>query len=379
MLGCVNWESTPSDPIVPNSDATPILIATGMHRSGTSLTAALLQSAGTDIGRELVAPYIGNLKGHFENVDFLQFHQKILRSRHLDEVGLTLHEISPLDESETQLACEVVANNASDGVWGWKDPRATLFLLFWEQLLPNARFLLVYRSPWEVADSLYRRGTDEMFKRSPELAVELWMHYNRKIVEFCDRHAQQCLLTRVDWIIADPVAYIETVNRRFEINLAPPATEIYDRDLFDTRVSSDPRRMAQIAHYFPQALKLYRELNDRAWKPAKIAEESRQLPTEPPAYDRHLAFRDWVDLRDLERRYRTLEAECSATDFALADHPEAVRELQAALARSQGKLQRSRAETMQLQCTIEAMESSKFWKLRSAWFRLKQAIGLPVR
>jgi hypothetical protein len=183
----------------------------------------------------------------------------------------------------------------------------------------------------------------------------------------------------VDWIIADPSAYIETVNCRFGTDLAPPATEIYDRDLFDTRVSTDRCRMAQIAHYFPQALDCYRELNDRAWKPAKIAEESRQLPTEPPTYDRHLAFRDWVDLRDLERRYRTLEAECGATDFALADPPEAVRELQAALARSQGKLQQARAETMQLQCTIEAMESSKFWKLRSAWFQLKRAIGLPIR
>ena len=36
-------------------------------------------------------------------------------------------------------------------------------------------------------------------------------------------------------------------------------------------------------------------------------------------------------------------------------------------------------EAAALRQQIEAMESSKFWKLRKAWFQLKKAIGLPIR
>ena len=42
----------------------------------------------------------------------------------------------------------------------------------------------------------------------------------------------------------------------------------------------------------------------------------------------------------------------------------AVQDLRAELARTTGR--------------IAAMESSKFWRLRGRWFRLKRALGLPA-
>ncbi len=74
----------------------PILIIIGMHRSGTSLTASLLQSAGLHIGRNLMGPSEGNVKGHFENLDFFEFHRQVLRSQGINENGWTLQEIMAL-------------------------------------------------------------------------------------------------------------------------------------------------------------------------------------------------------------------------------------------------------------------------------------------
>ena len=59
------------------SMAEPIII-TGMHRSGTSLVASLLQEAGLSIGERLLGPSAGNRKGHFEDVDFVELHEDIL-------------------------------------------------------------------------------------------------------------------------------------------------------------------------------------------------------------------------------------------------------------------------------------------------------------
>ncbi len=46
------------------------------------------------------------------------------------------------------------------------------------------------------------------------------------------------------------------------------------------------------------------------------------------------------------------------------------------LERSQAQLQHTQAELSESQAIVSGMESSKFWKLRTVWFRLKQAIGL---
>jgi 2-polyprenyl-3-methyl-5-hydroxy-6-metoxy-1,4-benzoquinol methylase len=53
-----------------------------------------------------------------------------------------------------------------------------------------------------------------------------------------------------------------------------------------------------------------------------------------------------------------------------------LQQTQSELERSQAQLQQAQAELGQSQAIISGMESSKFWKLRAAWFRLKRAIGL---
>jgi O-antigen biosynthesis protein len=67
--------------------------------------------------------------------------------------------------------------------WGWKDPRSVLLLNFWAELVPDARYLFVFRPPWDVVDSLYRRG-DRVFSLNPRFALTMWMHYNARIRDF---------------------------------------------------------------------------------------------------------------------------------------------------------------------------------------------------
>jgi hypothetical protein len=61
---------------------------------------------------------------------------------------------------------------ASVALWGWKDPRSCLTLPFWQQLLPDMRYIICLRNPVDVARSLeHRDGLSE------EQSSHLWLTY----------------------------------------------------------------------------------------------------------------------------------------------------------------------------------------------------------
>ncbi|GAB4375935.1 MAG: hypothetical protein Kow00121_22270 [Elainellaceae cyanobacterium] len=91
----------------------------------------------------------------------------------------------------------------------------------------------------------------------------------------------------------------------------------------------------------------------------------------------------YVDKYDLLERTNQL----SLARYADIQHREAqIAHLKAQLEQARVKkveamktqIETLEAETERLNAEITAMKTSKFWKLRSTWFRLKQAIRLPV-
>ena len=54
------------------------LVVAGMHRSGTSLLASLLSTLSVDMGRNLLGPDAHNVRGYFEDVEFLTLQRRTL-------------------------------------------------------------------------------------------------------------------------------------------------------------------------------------------------------------------------------------------------------------------------------------------------------------
>jgi hypothetical protein len=276
-----------------------------MHRSGTSLTASILQSAGVHIGRNLLGADQVNIKGHFENLDFYHLHMNILDSQGVSSAGWTLQDHLEIQEEFVDQAKEIIEQNALSSIWGWKEPRTTLFLEFWAKLLPEAKFLLIYRSPWEVVDSLYRRG-DEVFQNQPELAVKYWQHYNQKILNFYNQEQHRCLLANVTTIIQDQAAYIDTINSKFNVDLSHPSPTAYDPTLLKNDISSNSQRPTLIDYYFPETIELYQELESRGWHPEQTPDFSWQELLKPSLY-KTWAFQEWANLRRLEQENKALK------------------------------------------------------------------------
>lgn len=288
-------------------DDQTIFIITGMHRSGTSLTAALLQNAGVNLGQELLQGVPDNIKGNFEDLQFLRFHQKVLQSQGIHGAGWTLQKKITVQEEFVSKAQFLIRERASQSIWGWKDPRTTLFLGFWRDLIPKANFVFVYRSPWEVVDSLYRRRTQGdvvAFDKNPNLAIEVWMTYNEALLSFYEQLPAQCLLLNLDSIILKPQVLLEAVKEQFGVVLHYQDLDIYDSSLL-TKPSNDRQRISLIKQFFPEALDLYSKLNLKAHQLSRN-NTNIDIADESPSY-RDFAMKDWLDVRRLEKENKQLQ------------------------------------------------------------------------
>ena len=342
-----------------------VLIITGIHRSGTSLTASLFQSVGVNIGEKLVGPEYGNIRGHFEDIEFVELHKRILQSQHIDDLGSNVEtkEIT-VKKQQLKIAKKLIKNRQEENerankIWGWKDPRTTLFLNFWLQLLPDAKFVFVYRSPWEVVDSLYRRNTDEKLLEKPEKAVKMWLNYNQRILDFYQQCSAKCLIGKVDVIGRDPESFIQAVNEKFEINLPAPPPGNFAESLLVKDIGKTTKP-SLIAKYFPETLETYQQLEKNSIggnsevinQNSEVKIQDSKVKSESELWE----FRDWLNIRGLEKQISSLETDLEKWQEIFREAQNKVGNLETELGETQQQLDISLVKLEESSKKIELLE-----------------------
>jgi hypothetical protein len=219
----------------------PALAIIGMHRSGTSMVAELCKSAGLHIGIELVGAHESNPRGHFEDYDFYRFHEKVLDENSRPPQGYEPFD-SPLnisDENRKLAQSTINLRRQRHIPWGWKDPRTILFLRFWLEILPEARFLLVFRHPSEVACSLERRG-EAYFQDGGIQAHRNWYWYNKIALDLIKLHPGRIIAREAREICYKPNQLIQDLNLLLGTNLECRSAPCNPNLLQHLRTSSPP-------------------------------------------------------------------------------------------------------------------------------------------
>lgn len=174
----------------------PVIIM-GMHRSGTTLLARLLNGLGLFLGHLM--------ESHHEALFFLHLNEVILRQaraswdrpdpicdflQHREIVQMTLRclEGDLLSwRSARYLGWRNFLRYRSlarfDRPWGWKDPRNVLTLPLWVELFPGAKIVYIVRHGVDVAQSLVVRE-------------QRYLHWQR--VRFSERFHRPSLRTHVE-------------------------------------------------------------------------------------------------------------------------------------------------------------------------------------
>lgn len=186
----------------------PICIA-GMHRSGTSMVARLLQTCGLFLGPEDELGFDSNDgEPHFENVRFVAFNDEILSwlggSWNNPPDFPVAWEARPEIAALTVKAKKLIKRLSNRYNWGWKDPRNSLTLPFWRGLVPDLKVVICLRNPLEVAHSLRKRG--DLIGIPLFL---LWLTYYRELLSAVP--PQQRLVTHYESYFQDPGAELKRV------------------------------------------------------------------------------------------------------------------------------------------------------------------------
>jgi hypothetical protein len=153
-------------------------IILGMHRSGTSLAAALLRSMGVKAGQpEMLLPAANaNPKGFWERRDVIRLNDEVLSACNAawDRVAQFNPRSIPGEAEKVfyERARAIVSELERDPPWLLKDPRMCLLAPLWRTLLSSPLFVVVSRNPLEIALSLRIRN-----KFPVSFSLALWEHY----------------------------------------------------------------------------------------------------------------------------------------------------------------------------------------------------------
>lgn len=220
------------------------------------------------MGSRLMPAGRDNPLGFFENLDFVEFHERWLRLNGYDRAGWAAPQQVHLSDEAYEEAAAIVSHNDMTSAWGWKDPRTTLFAEFWSEQLPHANFILLYREPTAVIDSLLRRR-DEAITVQPELAGRAWMAHNEMLLQFLSSRRRRCLLVNVAAVARDSRAFLQMVAERLNLDINISVASTFQQELM-TPVEAGSAKYTLLRYLAPEYGRIYEDLERKADLPGGL-------------------------------------------------------------------------------------------------------------
>src|SRR5436309_10978005 len=169
----------------------------------------LLHACGLYLGPkdELMPAQADNPDGFWEHLGFVALNDELLNELggawDLPPKTNETFEHARLDPLRMKAQLLIEPFNSA-GLWGWKDPRNSLTLPFWQDLLPGVKTLIMVRNPLEVAHSMKERNG-----ASYSFGLRLWEIYNKRLIETASK--QERLVTHYDLFFANAEAELRRI------------------------------------------------------------------------------------------------------------------------------------------------------------------------
>jgi hypothetical protein len=222
----------------------------GGGRSGTSLATRIIGLLGVDLGPEesmLETNVVDNAKGYWEQQAVMALNDELLaiygatwdRPTDLPAGWERDPRVEPLYDRARELLAEHFGGATR---WGWKDPRSSLTLPFWQRVVGPMRYVLCFRNPLEVAESLAAR---DPVHHPLDDSLALWLRYSALAVENASGHPH-LILQYENWFSA-PERQLERL-KAFIGGEQPDGWEERARDFLDAGLRHHQRSPDALLH-----------------------------------------------------------------------------------------------------------------------------------
>ncbi len=179
-------------PMAPSPSRPTAVIVLGMHRSGTSAFARVLNLCGAFLPANLRPPkQRNNPKGSWEPEEIVGLNERVLRNLGgtWDHIDFEPPDAGFVDEFALDVRALLAAEYGDRTTILIKDPRICVLAPLWHEALCRAGYRPVYvvpvRDPLEVAQSLSVRGDVTVRE-----GLALWLGYVQRIAEFSDANVE---------------------------------------------------------------------------------------------------------------------------------------------------------------------------------------------
>ena len=282
-----------------NSQQRGVLVL-GMHRSGTSaMTAGLQNVFGVKLSGSNDCMSEDNPKGYFEDFDIVDLNTKLL-----DFFGVSWDSFGfaeDRDFSDTRLlslkndALTILRRNYSDHkLWGLKDPRISILLPFWEDVLKefgsNYCRVIALRNPLEVAYSQKVRYEKQLLDPAhcrcgsdPRYMLNLWFWYNLYLLK--DLPDDNNIVVVFDNILSDPTNEMKRLGRFLEIDPDSNCLREYTQGFLDKQLKHHNINDSEVDEFrreYYYVFELYDRLLKFAEKDQFYKQDARLILKEMP-------------------------------------------------------------------------------------------------
>ena len=246
-----------------------VFVVLGMARSGTSVISRGLKAIGVDLGNHFTpsekCPW--NPKGSWEDIEIVyKINEKVYKTLNYkwDTVQLiavapqTSENLSELKNTAKQL---LQKRFAGTDYWGFKDPRTTKILSFWQSIFTaeaiNDHYIIVLRNPLASAHS-YQRLTGADI----EHGLLLWL--SQLFAAVSDTQGKQRVIVSYELMMQDPRKQLDRIKKHLQIpdlsdnkEIDAYINEFLDKNLLHYEKSSTDLRTHYAAAVTPLSIKMY--------------------------------------------------------------------------------------------------------------------------
>lgn len=340
----------------------------GMHRSGTSMVARMLEAGGVSFGpsTDLAGPNDDNPYGFWEHEGIRRVNEELLAKlggdwRNPPLISAAALQAAVSEDLEQRATSLLDAVAAGSPAYGWKDPRTSLLLPFWLQHVGDqVKAICCLRHPSAVAASLAKRN-----QLPAGLSSFLWQEYTAAAHQALAQ--ADVLVVAYESILADPLAQAQRMRAHLE-GVVDLDTEAMVAAV-DASLMHHPAGTQSFDAWWPGGADLLEDLSACADGTRPWSEVQAMAPPREPAFVALMAhaagLAEHLDFRESAYGDRIRETEEARRDLIAAkeQHAALLAEAEACLQGVRAELEASRTRNDNLQGRIEVRLGQKLRRL----------------